>query len=550
MSRELEEMLLGGGSSGDSQAEGFSITPDAGVGGTERVDPAATGFRCGSVRPGERHLQAPTRTGSGFGPGAGSASACARASKVRPIIPPNTRGLRSSSTTAFFRIAPVAPATTTTTSRHQASSKNHPTATPSAAPWPRDKIRFQHDLPPGVTAVFPHDRHVSRPTRRPTTTTIYKATFWSGERFPTGPTFLPIGVGSEATNDVFNIDNLSVDEDEGGDERRNKGNKGKGRGRVKDYPSVHGHQSPTTSRNGGTGVVPRSRLPPRLATHRAHSAASGRGIGGDAGGGIWRGAGVSPSTSTHSGDDNNTGGDLIHNATTSGRVTGGDIWSGAGIYPSTSMLGLNSSSSDRMVSGGGRKAETEHELAGLNTTTSSPSACCSSNGMFSDDQTERDLAFESDGNMFCSDGGMGSVIGSIDGENKSATTDSSYLPSSTQTSTGSSSLGEAFAASDSVVYYAHGIGRAAVDLERPMGMMIAIGIPGGGGFMCGKVSQSYDGGTCEVEGTETIEKGKVFEVVFKDGSKAEYDSAEIMGYRNNYLDNRGEMGCKEFMIMI
>lgn len=134
---------------------------------------------------------------------------------------------------------------------------------------------------------------------------------------------------------------------------------------------------------------------------------------------------------------------------------------------------------------------------------------------------------------------MDSVIGSIDGENRSAITDSSFTPSSfsTRTSTGSSS----FSASDSVVYYAQEVDRPTVDFERPMGMMVSIEIPGGQEFMSGKVTQGYYKG-------DSFEK--TYEVVFRDGSKAEYDSAEIHQHRNVYLENSGHKDCKEFMIII
>lgn len=174
----------------------------------------------------------------------------------------------------------------------------------------------------------------------------------------------------------------------------------------------------------------------------------------------------------------------------------------------------------------------------------------SSDGDFSDDRTERDLVHTSDGNTIDSDGEMCSVIGSIDGENRSGKSDSSFSPS-TLHSTGSSSDGMSMSSSqekdtESVEDYDIQSDRPAIDFDRPMGMMIAIEISGGG-FKCGKVMQKYM--------MNATMGGKqmghaMLEVVFKDGSIQELCPEQVLQYRTTYLQNEGEKGCEEFKVKI
>lgn len=228
-------------------------------------------------------------------------------------------------------------------------------------------------------------------------------------------------------------------------------------------------------------------------------------------------------------------------AKSEGRRIGPSGWTGAPSYTLPHRLHIgcaHSAATGRVTRGAvgdagkrGKRIHIDHDLAG----SFSPSL----GDAFSDDQTEKDLAFESDGNKFLSDGGMGSVVGSIDGENRFAMTDSSFIPSScsTRTSTGSSS----FSTSDSVVYYNPGVDRTSVCVQKPLGMMVAIEIPGEKEFMAGKVTQGY-------YTRDSLDK--IFEVVFRDGSKTEYGFAEIDHYRNVYLGNKQHKDCKEFMIMV
>lgn len=304
MNADLEEMLCGGSSAG-SQVEGFSTAPGPPMGEIERFYPATHRFHAGSIRPGDRGLlQVPasfsnSEFGSGRGAGSGSASAPPASStvptpKIVPIIPPvngNGHGIPSSSSTAFFRIAPTGGAASlaiTTAAEPECVGKKY--------------VRLQqkrHALPRGVTAVFSHDRRAVGSVRAPTNKKpIYKATFGTGERFPPGPNFRPIRTahgdtknqqqqeqqqGQQHSMDVFDIDNLSVD---GDDERevkvkkyREKGAKGKGKGKGKDRgkdrvtgSGVRGRgksinspfeiRSPisTTRKNGWTGAPSYTRI--------------------------------------------------------------------------------------------------------------------------------------------------------------------------------------------------------------------------------------------------------------------------------------------------
>ena len=175
----------------------------------------------------------------------------------------------------------------------------------------------------------------------------------------------------------------------------------------------------------------------------------------------------------------------------------------------------------------------------------------SSDGDFSDDRSERDLVRTSDGNTIDSDGEMCSVIGSIDGENRSGKSDSSFSPS-TRDSTESSSDGMSMSSSrkedtESVVYYDIQSDRPAIDFDRPMGMMIAIEISGEDFFKCGKVMQKY----MKNATTGGKEMGHtMLEVVFKDGSIQELCPEQVLQYRTTYLQNEGEKGCEEFKVTI
>ena len=174
----------------------------------------------------------------------------------------------------------------------------------------------------------------------------------------------------------------------------------------------------------------------------------------------------------------------------------------------------------------------------------------SSDGDFSDDRTERDLVHTSDGNTFDSDGEMCSVIGSIDGENRSGKSDSSFSPSM-RDSTDSSADGMSMSSSQEkdtelVVYYDTQSDQPAIDFDRPMGMMIAIEISGGG-FKCGKVMQKYMK-NATVGGKELGHA--MLEVVFKDESIQELCPEQVLQYRTTYLQNEGEKGCEEFKVQI
>ena len=173
----------------------------------------------------------------------------------------------------------------------------------------------------------------------------------------------------------------------------------------------------------------------------------------------------------------------------------------------------------------------------------------SSDGNFSDDRTERDLVHTSDGNSIDSEGEMCSVIGSIDGENRSGKSDSSFSPS-TRHSTGSSSDGMSMSSSqedtESVVYYDIQSDGQEIDFDRPMGMMIAVEIPGED-FKCGKVMQKYTKKT-NMGGKEMGQT--MLEVVFKDGSIQELYPEQVLQYRTTYLQNEGEKGCEEFKVKI
>lgn len=174
---------------------------------------------------------------------------------------------------------------------------------------------------------------------------------------------------------------------------------------------------------------------------------------------------------------------------------------------------------------------------------------------FSDDDTEKDIVHTSDGNMSFSDGWC-SVIGSNDGGG-SETSESSYHPYSTSVSSNSD------VASDSSHSAPSEMASAPSDdescefivscreedddfpcMEKPAGMMLAKATvdDSQGDFVCSKIRQKY-----EKVGHEPCE---VFEVVFKDGSKAEYSREEVMLYKDTYDQNRGERGCVEFFFKV
>lgn len=168
----------------------------------------------------------------------------------------------------------------------------------------------------------------------------------------------------------------------------------------------------------------------------------------------------------------------------------------------------------------------------------------SSSSMLSDDGTENDEVRSSDGNMNLSDGNMGSIIGSIDGEG-SVTSDSSYVPRSTRSSLGSDQMPYAFANGEETGVSCHGEGDAAACFDKPGGMMLAKEDPSDpdGDFLCSKIWQKY---TTTVGDTPV----ELFQVVFKDGSKAEYRGEEVLQYQANYMANEGARGCDEFFFMV
>lgn len=174
---------------------------------------------------------------------------------------------------------------------------------------------------------------------------------------------------------------------------------------------------------------------------------------------------------------------------------------------------------------------------------------------FSDDDTGKDVVHTSDGNMSFSDGWC-SVIGSNDGEG-SETSESSYHPYPTSASSISDAVSDSShsAPSESASVLSddrsHGfIVSCQVEdddvpcMDKPAGMMLARANldDSQGDFVCSKIRQKYekvDHRPCEV-----------FEVVFKDGSKAEYSREEVMLYKETYDQNRGERGCVEFFFKV
>ena len=61
--------------------------------------------------------------------------------------------------------------------------------------------------------------------------------------------------------------------------------------------------------------------------------------------------------------------------------------------------------------------------------------------------------------------------------------------------------------------------------------------------MCTKIRQRY-------EKVVDNEPREVFEVVFRDGKKAEYSREEVLLYRDNYNENEGREGCVEFFFKV
>ncbi|CAM9517273.1 unnamed protein product [Sphacelaria rigidula] len=145
----------------------------------------------------------------------------------------------------------------------------------------------------------------------------------------------------------------------------------------------------------------------------------------------------------------------------------------------------------------------------------------STSSVLSDDGTENDDVFSSDGNMIHSDGNMGSIIGSIDGEG-SGVSDSDYVPQSTRSSPCSDEMPYSFDNGVETGVSCHRKGDVAACLERPGGMMLAKEDPNylDRVFVCSKIWQKYK----TTVGDACVE---VFQVVFKDGSKTEYSGAEV-----------------------
>lgn len=178
---------------------------------------------------------------------------------------------------------------------------------------------------------------------------------------------------------------------------------------------------------------------------------------------------------------------------------------------------------------------------------------CSS--MLSGDDTDKHSAHSSDGNVFNANGSMGSVIGSIDGESPHDMSDSSYHGSAFSTSTGDSDDSSYSPSSGSesgvdgmvneTIVSCRGEDDEAPSLERPIGMMLAKENPDnpGADFVCSKIRQKY-------EKSVDNELREVFEVVFRDGEKAEYSRDEVLLYSNNYKENEGSKGCVDFFFKV
>lgn len=176
--------------------------------------------------------------------------------------------------------------------------------------------------------------------------------------------------------------------------------------------------------------------------------------------------------------------------------------------------------------------------------------------MLSGDDTEGHSVHSSDGYVCDTDGSLASVIGSVDGEGHGMS-DSDYCPpasdgaydsatSSSSTSVSSSEDVMSSVSTGGSAISCHEEEDEVPTLDRPIGMMLAkagSGAPGSD-FVCSKVRQKYKmnvgGESCE----------EVFEVVFKDGKKAEYSRDEVVVYRENYEENQGTRGCVEFFFKV